>query len=95
MVTCGAIEHEGKIWLVPQWFEVPAKAVIKPRRIIPLDILQYQEMSPGSLYKVDFVVNDPLPKALFDETVPRQLKRRFRVVEEPGIEIATDDEHQQ
>ena len=84
---CDAIEHEGRIWLVPHWLESPTRAETKPSRLIPLDILQHQTLPAGNPYGADYIVNDPMPKQLFDETIPTQLAKLFQVVESPDIVI--------
>ncbi len=84
---CEAIEHGGRIWLVPHWLESSTLAATKPSRLIPLDILQHQSLPPGNAYGADYILNDPMPKQLFDETVPPQLAKLFQVVEGPDIVI--------
>jgi hypothetical protein len=84
---CDAIEFEGQTWLVPQWFEVPSESKTIPRRIIPLAKLRHQKMSSGNPYGADALVNDPMPKALFDEQIPTELATRYGVVERPDISI--------
>jgi hypothetical protein len=79
-----AIEYEGHFWLVPGWYEIPAKAVSKPIRLIPLEGLRFQKVDqPG----MDLFVNDGLPTQLFDPEIPTELRSKFRVVEGPDIEI--------
>jgi hypothetical protein len=79
-----AIEYQGKLWLVPGWYEIPGRAVSKPIRLIPLDGLQYKKVDqPG----MDLVVNDGLPTQLFDPEIPTELRSTFRVVEAPDLEI--------
>jgi hypothetical protein len=82
-----AIDHQGKLWLVPGWYEIPAKAVTKPIRLIPLDLLRYQRIPPGE-QAFDLMVNDGLPTQLFDPEIPTELRSKFRVVEAPEIEIS-------
>jgi hypothetical protein len=79
-----AIEYEGRLWLVPGWYEIPAKAVTKPIRLIPLDLLQYQKVGQQG---IDLIVNDGLPTQLFDPQVSTELRSKFQVVESPDIEI--------
>lgn len=79
-----AIEYQGQLWLVSGWIELPAKAVSKPVRLIPLDPLLHQRVSdPG----FDIVVNAGLPRQLFDPEVPTELRNRFQILEGPDIEI--------
>ena len=44
--------------------------LIMPTRIIRIDKLPHQEMAARNHYGVDFVLNDPLPKGLFDRQIP-------------------------
>jgi hypothetical protein len=37
------IEHDNKLWLVPQWLDIPAAGVSKPARIIWMDTLPHQK----------------------------------------------------
>jgi hypothetical protein len=79
-----AIEYQGRLWLVPGWYEIPAKAATKPVRLIPLDLLRYQKVA-GEPY--DLLVNDGLPTQLFDPEIPTELRSKFQVLEGPDIEI--------
>jgi len=81
-----AIDYQGKLWLVPGWYEISARAVSKPVRLIPLDLLRYQKIPPGE-QSFDLVVNDGLPIQLFDREVPKELHSKFQVLEAPDIEI--------
>jgi hypothetical protein len=65
------LEHEGKLWLVPQWLDVPAQGVTKPARLVRFDHLRHQH-SPNAKDGIEYVINVPIPIALFD--VRRQLK---------------------
>jgi hypothetical protein len=75
-----AIEYKGQLWLVPGWYEIPAKAVSKPVRLIPLDRLRYQKTGQQGM---DLIVNDGLPIQLFDREIPIELRNKFQVLEGP------------
>jgi hypothetical protein len=47
IVMIDTIEHEGGLWLVPQWLENPSQGVRSPRRIIRLDVLPYEATTFG------------------------------------------------
>jgi hypothetical protein len=79
-----AIEYKGQLWLVPGWYEIPAKAVSKPIRQIPLDRLRYQKTGQQGM---DLIVNDGLPTQLFDREIPIELRNKFQVLERPDLEI--------
>jgi hypothetical protein len=86
IAKCDGLEYEGKLWLVPQWYDVPAQGVTKPARLIRFDSLAHQG-TPGSQYGVDYVVNYPIPKDLFDVRTPLKLIPGFECMEMPEIEF--------
>ena len=77
------IEHEGKFWLVPQWLDIPAEGWTMPARIILLDTLRHQRLEPGGL--ADFLLNDPLPKAVLEGHVLTEQAKQYVVVDKPPI----------
>ena len=83
---CDGLEHEGKLWLVPQWHDVPAQGVTKPARLIRFDSLKHQH-TPGSQYGVEYVVNYPIPTQLFDVRTPPKPTPGFECIEMPDIEF--------
>jgi hypothetical protein len=86
---CDAIEYDNKLWLVPNWLDIPAQGVTKPARIIRFDSLRHQK-TPGP-NGADFVINDPIPKELFDARTPRQAIPGFEFVEMPEISLPLKD----
>ncbi|HEY5379911.1 MAG TPA: hypothetical protein VIJ78_10300, partial [Pseudolabrys sp.] len=80
-----AIEYEGKLWLVPHWLDMPAQGVTMPARIIRFDNRQYSDVRGTNLG--DFVVNDSMPKELFDHQTPRQPIAGYEYLEMPEIRI--------
>jgi|SRR5271166_4034709 len=84
---CDTIEYEGKVWLVPQWLDLPAKGVRKPRRIIRMDSLPHQKVT-NSAYCLDYILNGYMPQAVLDGTAPPELAGQFEIVELPEIEIS-------
>ena len=81
---CDVIEFEGTFWLVPEWLDVPARGVTKPRRIVSLAKVRYQR-TPGA--DREFVVNDPIPIAVLEGRAPSQIAERYDVRELPEIEF--------
>lgn len=57
------IEHEGGVWLVPEWIELPGQGFQKPARIIRIDLGRLQAPE-GMVF--DYVLNDELPEAVLD-----------------------------
>lgn len=78
------IEHDNKLWLVPQWYDVPAQGVSKPARIIRMDTLRHQKIAPGGLHG-DYILNVPIPTALLNLPTPKQPVPGFEVQEMPEI----------
>jgi len=76
------IEYEGKYWLVPEWLESPQEGLTMPKRIILLETLQHQKNIGGAIS--DFVLNDGIPKAVFDG---EQAGGIYIIIENPDIKI--------
>ncbi len=89
------MRYEGGLWIVLSWSQQQAVGLIMPTRIIRIDKLPRQEMAAGNHYGVDFVLNDPLPKGLFDRQIPipRELEGKFDIVEQPDIKIRPSGSH--
>jgi hypothetical protein len=78
------IEFEGRYWLVPEWLDMPAQGVSMPRRIISLEAIPHQH-TPG--VDPEFVVNVPVPRAVFEGRAQSQGERQFVVRELPEIRV--------
>ncbi len=79
------VEHQGMFWLVPHWRELPNTQWMTPARIIALASLGHvQDLGP-SHQGHRFVVNGPVPRELFDPTIPNQLRDRYIIVDEPDL----------
>lgn len=78
------IEHEGHAWLVPRWLDYQADKVTMPERIILLDVIPHSKTeAPG----MEYVINSPVPKAVFDGHVPPELEGQYVVIEAPDIRL--------
>jgi hypothetical protein len=84
------IEHDKKLWLVPQWYDVPAQGVSKPARIILMDILPHQKNALGSPYG-DYTLNVPVPTVLLNFPTPKQSVPGFEIQEMPEISLPMKD----
>lgn len=73
------IEHEGKLWLVPEWLEATEEGWRTPARIILMEDLKQQPAPKG--YPADFLLNEPIPKSVFDG----QTTDGYTVVDRPGM----------
>jgi hypothetical protein len=80
-----SIEHEGQMWLVPEWVELPAEGWRTPRRLICLNTMPHErkEGDAGG----DLVVTLPIPKCVFNGEVPRDAKAKYVMVERPDIRV--------
>ena len=77
------IEYEGKMWLVPDWIDMPEEKCKRPTRIICLDALRHQNTPQGS---ADFLLTYPMPKSVWnDGKIPSKPEDVFVVIEEPNI----------
>lgn len=83
--TMDAIEHNGEFWLVPEWIEAHNKELKMPVRIIRLWGLEHQVTIGGPFG--DFVVANPIPKAVLNGQIPPELERAYTVIERPDIRI--------
>lgn len=83
---CDGLEHEGKLWLVPQWLDVPGQGLTKPVRLIRFDQLEHTH-SPGAKDGIEYVVNVPIPKTLFDIRTPKITEPGFEVVDLPELAL--------
>jgi hypothetical protein len=71
-LKCDAIEYHDKLWLVPRWLDSPAEGVTRPARLVRFDTIRHQA-TPNSPYKIDYVLNVPLPPELFDVRTPQEI----------------------
>jgi hypothetical protein len=83
---CDAIEHEGKLWLVPKWLEKRSEGWRSPARIIRFDNLEHTASvgSPGR----DYLVHDQLPSTLLVFDGRPAIAPSIEVVEAPLIRFA-------
>jgi hypothetical protein len=84
-VICDTIQHDGKLWLAPEWLEDPAKPYSKPVRLIGLSALKYRSIAMSS--RVDFVLDQPVPVAVLQGQVPRAEAAPFVILEHPDIRV--------
>jgi hypothetical protein len=80
------IEYEGTLWFVPHWIENPAEQWKTPVRIVSVANLQYQR---GGGAFGDFVMNEPLSKAILDGQNRPEEGSRYTVIESPDIRVST------
>lgn len=85
ILECDTIEFKGKFWLVPEWLENATTGKMQPLRIICLDLLPHQNILHP--HPANFVLNDPIPKCVFDGEIPVETTLNFQIVESPQIWI--------
>lgn len=73
-----AIEYAGHVWLVPVWVDATDGKSKLPARLICLTLLAHQK-SQGQVW--DYLVQEPLPAALFDYDAPLPAETRFLVID--------------
>ena len=78
------IEHEGQMWLVPEWIDIPGEGWSTPVRIIRLDGLAHQKSAHRDY---DYFLNNPLPKSVFDGEIPTEVESEYVVIENPNIKV--------
>jgi hypothetical protein len=87
---CDSVEFEGKLWLIANWYDIPARGVRQPARLIRFDTLPHQTMT-NPAYGADYVLNYPIPKELFAFETPKQAVPGFEYVEMPEITFPLPD----
>lgn len=78
------IEHKDSFWLVPEWLDNSARTVCRPTRIISLARLRHHQTPGGN---PEFLVEDPIPKYVFNGQIPPEQADMYGVVEYPEIDI--------
>ncbi len=85
LFLCDTIEYENGLWLVPEWIDgIPTKESSKPARIIQITYLP----KSGPFGEADYLLQNPLPKGVFEGHVPPELKDVYVVIENPDITVA-------
>ncbi len=78
MYAAEAIEYGGRVLIVAEWLTNPSLGLKKPRYSIPLDTLAHQNLV-GTDAPYHYVVNQPLPRSLFDGTATAPELAAFRL----------------
>lgn len=86
------IEHEGSLWIVTGWLEHKTKPLRRPIRLIQLTGLQYEELDPQK-HGADYLVNQPIPKAVIDGRALPEEAVGFVVLDTPKIEFQVPNPH--
>ena len=79
------IKHEGKHWLVPNWFENKDEGWQTPERIVLLDVIPHRQMPDNQAWQ--FLIEFPVPRELFFDPDPSKAGKQFVVQMMPGIRL--------
>lgn len=79
------IKHDGRNWLVPNWYENKDEGWRTPERIVLLDFLPHEHLPQNQAWQ--FLVGDPQPKELFFGDDPSKAGKHFVVHLMPGFRI--------
>ena len=84
MMSTDVIEYEGQFWLVTRTLGSQDGKWRKPDRLVAFGSIPHQKTLSAP---TDFVLNVPLPKALFDDDLPSEIACRYVVKEQPDITL--------
>lgn len=84
---CAGIEHERKLWLVPQWLDMPTEQVTMPERIISLEGLPIQPGGRWGPIEFRYILNYPIPTDVLYGENQRQQASGFDVRMHPAIKF--------
>lgn len=87
--TCHAIERGDEILVVLHWLGNPKLGLRKPEYVLPLDQVRHQK-SDDPKAPAQYLINDPMPKSLFDGTAKRPERRRWKVQKGPDVTFPLD-----
>ena len=91
ILIADTIEHEGKLWIVPEWLYAQKEGWQTPARIIQVDCLKHQKMPDD--YPADLLLNNPMPRAVLDGNPSPEQAKQYVVVERPDIRIQVGGLH--
>lgn len=84
-----AIEHEGKLWLVPLWLDSIGESWSMPARLICLSEppAAVHLQGSGGFQGADYLLNYPIPIADLGNDDPPETDHGFVVIERPDLKI--------
>ena len=80
------IEHDGGLWIVPEWIATPYPNMHKPARLIRMDTLPHQSL--GQIQKEfadQYQLDGPIPKAVLDGETTGTAGQQLDVLEAPDL----------
>lgn len=74
------VEEDGKLWLVPQWYEEGSY----PQRMVCVDELRPRKLPVSSkgVQRAHYGIEEPLPRALLDGSELGDLAMLYEVIDE-------------
>ena len=91
LFSCDTIEHEGHLWLVPEWIDgSPSKGFSKPALIIQIT---YLATKTDSLPNVDYMLQNPLPKGIWNGEISPESEKMYVVIKNPDIVVESPIYH--
>jgi hypothetical protein len=82
VLTCDAVFHEGKYWLVPEWLEDNESGSRVPARLVCISNLRHQVHLDSEVHQL--TVNEPVPREILDGTAEKDKLGKFLVAENPA-----------
>ncbi len=79
------IEYEDKLWLVTKWSPTSKSEWHSPAFLVCLSYLPHAKTRDSE--KFDFVLNNKLPKSVYEGHISPELKNQFLVIENPDIKV--------
>ncbi|WGF89886.1 hypothetical protein [Marinivivus vitaminiproducens] len=80
--TVETIEHNGVLWLVPEWIEYTADGCMRPLRIISLESIWHDYTPKGA---IQVVVHNSLPDDLMPPAPAVEIAKIAKVIDLPDI----------
>mgnify|MGYP007100080988 CR=1 FL=1 len=76
------VQHEGGLWLVPEWLVGNSRTHRLPRRMVSLAGCLVRHTPEGP---AEWTVSDAIPKSIFDGSAPPSERQRYDVHELPDL----------
>lgn len=76
------IEHDGTLWLVPDWYEMPSEGWMRPARMVSLKTVRHHVVDADDF---QVVVEEPLPDDLQSPNAALETAKKTTVINLPPI----------
>lgn len=91
LAQCDLIRHANRLWLVPEWLKHHEPGLMQPERIIRLDRLRYQKVSEKGQHLGQYLVQEPIPKAVLYDDDPPSAGGKYVVQMTPDVFLKVSD----